>query len=105
FIPQTSGDIVAEHYIVHIIKAFACNKTERLLTAISKMREVILRCAKYAITPVRVAERNRNSPGHLRMLGNFLISLPRHIIGGAAEAKYRVEQKINRPGTRANNQI
>jgi hypothetical protein len=54
---------------------------------------------------VTVAQRDWHNPIDLGAGQNVLVALPRHIVGGVANPKNRIEQKLNRTGTCTHDQI
>ena len=54
---------------------------------------------------MRVTERQWDRPFDLRLLADLLKAVPADIVGGVADAKYRVQQQLHRARAGSNDQV
>ncbi len=78
---------------------------QRLLLTVLQVGEVVAIGAEHPKSLVGVAKGERDGPGYARFLLDGLIGVPPHVVGGVADAKHRVEQKVHLTGAGADDEI
>ena len=69
------------------------------------MLEVRLVGTHHPVAAMGVAEGNRDRPFHLGAGGEVLVAVPADVVGGVADAKYRIQQQVDRTGAGADDQV
>ena len=69
------------------------------------MVEVLGGRADDAIAAMRIPERQRDRPRHVRVIGDLPIGLPGHVVRRVADPEDRVEQQVQRTGARTDDQV
>ena len=102
---QRRGHFRAERRLTRIGERLAGVERQCAIAAVAVVDEVVAGGAQHAETPVRVAQGQRHAPRHFRPRRDHLIALPADVAGGVAHAEYGVEQQIERPAARTDDEI
>ena len=73
--------------------------------AVLVVLEIRFAGAHHPITAMRVAQGHGDRPFHLRVVGEVFKAVPANIVGGIADAEYRIQQQVDRARTGANDQV
>ena len=76
-----------------------------MLLTVLQVGEVVAIGAEHPKAPVRITEGEGDGPGDARFCLDGLIGLPAHVVGGIADAKYRVEQQVHLAGAGADDKV
>ena len=104
-IAKRGGHIRAQHGVLGGGEHLPARELQGTPASETVVGEVIGVGAEHAEAPVRIAQRQRNSPCHFRLVRDRPIAFPTNVVGGVADAKDGVQQEIRRPASGADDQI
>ena len=104
-VAQRLRHLGADHRVEHAVKALALGQHQRLAVAVAEVLEVAGAGAQHGKTAVAVTQRQRHDPGDSAVAGQHLDTAVADAVAGIADAEHRVQQQLDRPGARADDQV
>jgi len=95
-VAEITRNVCSQNCFVDTLEAIAGVERQRLVTPVPIKVEIIRRCPHDSKSPMGITERDRNRPSDFVAVCYRLVRLPTHVVGGVANAKHAVEQKVRR---------
>ena len=104
-VTERRGRIRTEHSIVDVGKPRTGYELKPTITPIAVVFKVRPGGAEYTVAAMGITKRQRNGPRHFRARRDLLIACPTEPAGRVTDPEYRVQQQIDWPTARSDNQI
>ena len=104
-VAQLLRDTRADDNVIEIVEPGPVGDFQRLFPGVAIVLQHCVGGADDAEAGVRIAERDRNGPVDHGPAREIAVAFPGDVVGGIAQAEYRVQQQLHRRGRGADDKI